>query len=208
MKLRYVIFILLLAPSFEMSAAEPIQRPTFQEGAFWHYQVSHKEWVEYDSEAIRSGDYELHYNGRRVRVFRITDGTKVEVRGRAAGELPRMLGTFDRQTRFLDFPMLEDKHWKAEFKGGGRVQRPVHTDNLVSGTKKITIPAGTFEALRIERDDRDRRVNTREYYYVVQCGCIALYSLEITSHPTAWPRSYFGKREITLTKFGSVKELQ
>ena len=103
MKLGYVIFILLLAPSCEMSAAEPIQRPTFQKGAFWHYQVSHKEWVEYDSEAIRSGDYELLYNGRRVRVFRITDGTKVEVRGRAAGELPRMLGTFDRQTRFLDF---------------------------------------------------------------------------------------------------------
>lgn len=116
-----------------------------------------------------------------------------------------MLGTFDRQTRFLDFPLFEGKHWKTEFKGGGRGRvRPVYTDNLVTGTKNITIPAGTFEALRVERDDRDRRVNTREYYYVVQCGCIALYSLEVTSHPTAWPRSYFRKREITQIRFGSI----
>jgi hypothetical protein len=197
------LFLLPLLPSL-LLAGEVVQRPALQAGDFWLYQVSHRDWIDYDSRAIRSGEYELYHDGSRLRVFRLGQGMKIEVHGRAEGELPRMLGIFDRPNQLLEFPLVEGKRWQSKFKGGGRGRvRPIYTDNLVTGTKKIATPAGAFDALRIERDDRDRRVNTREYYYVAECGCIGLYSREITSHPTTWPRRYYGKREIILLKFGS-----
>jgi hypothetical protein len=120
-----------------------------------------------------------------------------------------MLATFKGQTTLLEFPLFEGKKWKTQYRYDGGRRRTVTTDHLVSGTKSITIPAGTFEAFRIERDDRTdgRRgnIHTSEYFYVVACGCIALYSLEITSGATAWPRRYIGKREITLIEFRSMK---
>ena len=196
---KYLFFALLLAPDL-LLGAQQVQRPQLPDGAFWQYRVSHKDWVEYRSDDIQSGDYELLYTRGRVVVFKLADGKKGEISGPAVGELRHMLGTYKSPSSFLEFPLFEGKKWKTKYKGAGN--RPVYTDHLVTATKSITIPAGTFEALRVERDDRDRRVNTREYYYVVECGCIALYSLEISSPPSVWPRRYFGKRQIELLKFG------
>ena len=97
------LFLLPLMPSL-LLAAEVVQRPTLQAGDFWHYQVSHTDWIDYDSRAIRSGEYELYHDGSRLRVFRLGQGIKIEVHGRAEGELPRMLGIFDRPNALLEFP--------------------------------------------------------------------------------------------------------
>ena len=76
----FLFLFLLLAPPL-LLAAEPVRRPEPRDGDFWQFQVSHKEWVNYDSRAIRSGNYELVYNRGRVRVFKLSDGAKVEIRG-------------------------------------------------------------------------------------------------------------------------------
>jgi len=193
---------LLFLPSL-LSAAEPVQRPVIRNRSYWQFQVSQKEWITDSSAALHPGLYELRATQGRVLVFKLSDGAKQVIRGSEAGELRTMLGTFKGKQALIEFPLFEGKSWKTEFrKAKGRLE---HTDHLVTGKTIVTTPAGSFEALRIERDDRDfKRVRTREYYYVVECACLARYSMEIKSAPTYWPPKYFGKREITLVKFGSL----
>jgi len=131
----------------------------------------------------------------------LVDGAKVEIGGSAEGELRGMLGPFKAAWAFLEFPMFEGESWKTEYTNARK--HSVFTDNPVTGTTTVTTPAGTFEALKIERDDGDfRSVRTRECYYIVQCASIALYSVEVKSAPTYWPPEYYGKRDIPLIKFG------
>ena len=200
MAVRYLFLFLFLAPAV-LFAAEPVQRPAYRLNTFWQFQVSHKEWINYDSAALHPGVYELDLTPGKLTVFELVDGAKVEIRRSAEGELRGMLGPFKAAWAFLEFPLFEGKSWKTEYTNARK--HSVFTDNLVTGTTRVTTPAGAFEALKIERDDRDfRSVRTREYYYVVQCACIALYSIEAKSAPTFWPPEYYGKREITLIKFG------
>ena len=200
------LFLFLFVEDASLSAAQ-MQAPKPREGDVWHFQVSHMDWINWSSDAIQSGDYEIRYIQSELRIFRISDRASEEISGTRVGPLLRMLGTFKDQSALLEFPLFEGKQWKTQY--GVRRGKTVITDHLVTGTKSITVPAGTFEALKIERDDRTdgRRgyINTSEYFYVVACGCIALYSLEITSGATAWPRRYFGKREITLIEFRPMK---
>jgi hypothetical protein len=204
------LFLFLFFQGTSLSAGEPVQAPQSREGDFWRFQVSHKDWITWSSDAIQSGDYEVRYTQGALRIFRLSDREKEEISGIKVGPLLRMLGTFKGQSALLEFPLFEGKKWKTQYRHDGGRRRTVTTDHLVSGRKSITVPAGTFEAFRIERDDRTdgRRgyVNTSEYFYVAACGCIALYSLEITSGATRWPRRYFGKREITLLEFRSMKD--
>jgi hypothetical protein len=203
------LFLFLVFEAASLRAGEPVQAPQSREGDVWHFQVLHKDWINWSSDAIQSGDYEVRYSNGKLRIFWLSDRAKEEISGTRVGPLLRMLGTFKGQTTLLEFPLFEGKKWKTQYRHDGGRRRTVTTDHLVSGTKSITIPAGTFEAFRIERDDRTdgRRgnINTSEYFYVVACGCIALYSLQITSGSTAWPRRYIGKREITLIEFRSIK---
>ena len=203
------LFLFLFLENASLSAAERVQAPQFAEGDVWHFQVSHKDWINWSTDALQSGDYELRYTQGKLRIFGLSDRAKEEISGIRVGPLLRMLGTFKSQSTLLEFPLFEGKKWKTEYRHDGGTRRTVTTDHLVSGTKSITVPAGTFEAFRIERDDRTdgRRgyINTSEYFYVAACGCIALYSLEITSGATRWPRRYFGKREIMLIEFRSMK---
>jgi hypothetical protein len=205
---RFFVFVVLRSSS--LRAGESVQAPQFREGDFWRFQVSHKDWITWSSEAIQSGDYEVRYTQGALRIFRLSDRAKEEINGIKVGPLLRMLGTFKGQSALLEFPLFEDKKWKTQYRHDGGRRRTVTTDHLVSRPKRITVPAGTFEAFIIERDDRTdgRRgyINTSEYFYVAACGCIALYSLEITSGATRWPRRYFGKREITLLEFRSMKD--
>jgi hypothetical protein len=204
-----LLFLFLFFEQASLSAGEPLQAPQPREGDGWRFQVSHKDWINWSSDAIQSGDYELRYTQGKLRIFRLSDRAKVEISDTAGAPLRRMLGTFKGQSALLEFPLFEAKEWKTQYRHDGGRRRTVTTDHLVSGPKSITVPAGTFEAFRIDRDARTdgRRgtINTSEYFYVVACGCIALYSLEITSGATAWPRRYFGKREITLIEFRSMK---
>jgi hypothetical protein len=203
------LFLFLFLENASLSAAERVQAPQFAEGDVWRFQVSHKDWITWSSDAIQSGDYEVRYTQGELRIFRFSDRAKEEISGIRVGPLLRMLGTFKGQTTLLEFPLFEGKKWKTQYRHDGGRRRTVTTDHLVSGPTSITVPAGMFEAFKIERDDRTdgRRgyINTSEYFYVVACGCIALYSVEITSGATAWPRRYFGKREITLIDFKSMQ---
>jgi hypothetical protein len=203
-----LLFLFLFSEDASLGAAQA-QAPQPREGDVWHFQVVHKDWINWSSDAIQSGDYELRHSQGKLRIFRLSDRGKMEISDTAGAPLRRMLGTFKGQTTLLEFPLFEGKKWKTQYRYNGGRRRTVTTDHLVSGTKNITVPAGTFEAFRIERDDRTdgRRgnVNTSEYFYVVACGCVALYSLEITSGATAWPRRYVGKREITLIEFRSMQ---
>jgi hypothetical protein len=203
------LFLLLFLQAASLNAGEQVQAPQFREGDVWHFQVLHKDWVDWSSDAMQSGDYEVRYTQGELRIFRLSDRAKEEISGIRVGPLLRMLGTFKGQTTLLEFPLFEGKKWKTQYRHDRGRRRTVTTDHLVSGPKNITVSAGTFEAFRIDRDARTdgRRgtINTSEYFYVVACGCIALYSLEITSGATAWPRRYIGKREITLIEFRSMK---
>lgn len=200
---------LLFFEAASVRAGEPVQAPQSREGDVWRFQVSHKDWITWSSDAIQPGDYEVRYTQGELRIFRLSGRAKEEVSGIRVGPLLRMLGTFKDQSALLDFPLFEGKKWKTQYRHDRGRRRTVTTDHLVSGPKSITVPAGTFEAFRIDRDDRTdgRRgyINTSEYFYVAACGCIALYSLEITSGATRWPRRYFGKREIILIEFRSMK---
>ena len=203
------LFLLLFVEVASLHAGELVQAPQPREGDIWHFQVSHKDWITWSSDALQSGDYEVLYTQGELRIFRLSDRVKEEISGIRVDPLLRMLGTFKGQSTLLEFPLFEGKKWKTQYRHDGGRRRTVTTDHLVSGPKSVTVPAGTFEAFMIERDDRTdgRRgyINTSEYFYVAACGCIALYSLEITSGATRWPRRYFGKREITLVEFRSTK---
>jgi hypothetical protein len=198
---------LLFFEAASLRGGEPVQGPQPREGDVWRFQVSHKDWIEWSSEEIQSGNYEVSYTQGKLKVFSLSNSAKGEIGDTAAAPLRRLLGPFKGQSALLQFPLFESKKWKTRYAiGRGDT---VTTDHLVTGTKSIDIPAGTFEAFRIERyarvSGRYGRVYTSEYFYVVACGCIALYSLEITSAPSVWPRRYIGKREITLIEFRSMK---
>jgi hypothetical protein len=203
------LFLFLFFEAASLSAGESVQAPQSREGDVWRFHVSHKDWINWSSDAIQSGDYEVRYTQGELKTFRLSDRAKEEISGIRVGPLLRMLGTFKGQATLLEFPLFEGKKWKTQYRHDGGRRRTVTTDHLVSGPKSITVPAGTFEAFRIDRDARTdgRRgyINTSEYFYVAACGCIALYSLEITSGATRWPRRYFGKREIMLIEFRSMK---
>jgi hypothetical protein len=207
---RFLLLVLLLfLKDVSLYGAEGVQAPRFTEGDVWRFQVSHKDWITWSSDALQSGDYEVLYTQGELRIFRLFDRAKEEISGIRIDPLLRMLGTFKGKSTLLEFPLFEGKKWETQYRHDRGRRRTVTTDHLVSGPKSITVPAGTFEAFMIERDDRTdgRRgyINTSEYFYVAACGCIALYSLEITSGATRWPRRYFGKREIMLIEFRSMK---
>jgi hypothetical protein len=203
------LFLFLFFDAISLSAGEQVKTPEFREGDVWRFQVSHKDWINWSSDAIQSGDYEVRYAQGELRIFRLFDRAKEEISGIRVDPLLRMLGTFKGQSTLLEFPLFEGKKWKTQYRHDRGRRRTITTDHLVSGPKSITVPAGAFEAFRIDRDDRTdgRRgyINTSDYFYVAACGCIALYSLEITSGATRWPRRYFGKREIMLIEFRSMK---
>jgi hypothetical protein len=209
MALVLASLFLLFFEAALLRAGEPLQAPQSREGDVWRFEVSHKDWITWRSDALQSGDYEVRYTQGELRIFRLSDRAKEEISGTRVGPLLRMLGIFKGQSALLEFPLFEGKKWKTQYRHDGGRRRTVTTDHLVSGPKSVTVPAGTFEAFMIERDDRTdgRRgyINTSEYFYVAACGCIALYSLEITSSATRWPRRYFGKREIILIEFRAMK---
>jgi hypothetical protein len=106
------VFLFLFLENASLSAAQ-VKAPQPREGDIWHFQVSHKDWINWSSDAIQSGDYEVRYTQGELKTFRLSDRAKEEISGIRVGPLLRMLGTFKGQTTLLEFPLFEGKKWNS-----------------------------------------------------------------------------------------------
>jgi hypothetical protein len=55
------LFLFLFFEAASLSAGESVQAPQSREGDVWRFHVSHKDWINWSSDAIQSGDYEVRY---------------------------------------------------------------------------------------------------------------------------------------------------
>jgi hypothetical protein len=97
------LFLFLFLEDVSLSAAQ-VKAPQPREGDVWHFQVSHKDWINWSSDAIQSGDYEVRYTRGELKTFRLSDRAKEKISGIRVGPLLRMLGTFKGQATLLEFP--------------------------------------------------------------------------------------------------------
>ena len=135
-----------------------VEAPVYQEGQFWEFTVG-----EYDystkSSVFLNGDYKVFFSNGQ---FKISDGGQVSARG--AGILMAMVNKDDnrggdfRGGNFLTFPLVlgekKDPYEYITTRIGLPYQVRATAEIKVVGFEEITVPAGKFRAVRIERDDK------------------------------------------------------
>jgi len=85
------LFLFLFFEAASLSAGEQVKAPQFREGDVWRFQVSHTDWINWSTDALQSGDYEVRYTQGKLRIFGLSDRAKEEMSGIRVGPLLRML---------------------------------------------------------------------------------------------------------------------
>jgi hypothetical protein len=124
-------------------AAAPVYK-----GGSWVYRVSSKLHSGSRSNLLPDGDYEITFEEGKRRIFQLDNGQKVAVSN--PGNLTLMLptkGIVESDLQYFQFPLAVGKKWTAKYYSG----RWLTAENSVTGTETVTTAAGSFSAIKIER---------------------------------------------------------
>ena len=172
--------------------------PRYKEGDFWHFRAAESDYRTPPKPSIH-GDYEVVFSGGRLRVFKLTGNQRQAVLGAEAGSIRRLLGTFRDDVELLRFPLFVGQKWTNTYLNAQGELRNV--ENHVATVEKVTTPAGTFQAFRIERRDEAAEKGNPAvltYFYSPETGSVVKITYQGFS-----PKGPGGKREVELIKFGS-----
>jgi hypothetical protein len=154
-KLAQVFIVIIVIAAFNAFAQEQAPKPTYQEGDFWQYKVSEKDFTTRSTTTALNGTYELRYIQGKVKAFLLNgpDQQEVNVGPDTTGEYLLLLlgGTDERQS--LNFPLNVGKKWNYSFRRkppGARNYDNYHVAVNVIGVEQVATTAGTFKAFRLE----------------------------------------------------------
>lgn len=130
------------------TAGRAVEAPTFSVGDFWKYRRPHKGSEFSRTVTAIKSDLVTMVTGSGQELVFTKEGN--EVLGHDLGGLPQR---FDPFVPRLQFPLQEGKSWTRSYTGRDeRAPRPKNGTlwAKVSGWERISLPAGTFDSLRIE----------------------------------------------------------
>ncbi|MBI2987577.1 MAG: hypothetical protein HYY45_12500 [Deltaproteobacteria bacterium] len=170
----------------------------YKEGDFWHFRAVESSFTTTPTPSVH-GDYEVVFSGGRLQVFKLTGNQRQGVLGGEAGSIRRLLGRTRDDFELLRFPLFVGQGWSNSYLTVQGALRNV--ENHVATVEKVTTPAGTFQAFKIERRDEAAEKGNPAvltYFFSPETGSLVKYTFQSLS-----PRGPGGKREIELIKFGS-----
>lgn len=192
------VLVLSLASAFGQERAS---LPTYTQGDFWQYRVvEHGEYMKTEQEL--NGIYEIAFVNGAFKAFKVQAQQKTEIRA-GAGVL---IGLFSANAfQYIQFPLFAGKSWTTDYTFRPRrrdVKRSITALTKVTDFADVTTGAGTFTAVKLERDARFKNVDhwTLVYYWSPQTRSVVKYEMNVLKGEAAG-----SKREIELIKFGSVR---
>jgi hypothetical protein len=135
--------------------------PVLKSGESWTYREleaygMRRELARWTMEVVESGS-----SGARLTVRSSTDEAAAEVRFAEPGQLTAGIlsrqvapGRIDPPLLLRPYPLTEGRRWEQEvsrLEPTSGAQRRVHLSGRVVGWEKVRVPAGEFDALKIER---------------------------------------------------------
>jgi len=193
---------MIVMGALNLSAQEQAPKPTYQEGDFWQYKVSTKDWITGNTSEALNGIYELTYTQGRVTAFLLsgTNREEINVSPDTSGQnlLPLLGGTDERLS--LKFPLSVGQKWTYEYRNrapGAKSAWTHHAEVNVTGVEQVATTAGAFKAFRLEESVSfgTQRAFSTTYFFSPETRSV-IKSTEV--------RDFGGTREIELIKFGSA----
>ena len=163
------------------------------EGDFWRYRGSNQTGPDsptYRVTRVFADGYEVHYvsNKREQITVRLNaDGNPLLQTGQAGSEDIKFVPFAPN----FQFPLLPGKKWRGTFRGecGTLCSFDVDSEYEVRGWEKVTVPAGSFDALRI-----DGRDNYRHLMGATSTGSGSMWLVPEIKRPVKFDYTYAGKR--------------
>jgi hypothetical protein len=192
---------IFLISALKVFGQEQASEPVFQEGDFWRFKATEREAFAKTSNPL-DGIYECIYSKGLHRMFQVTDDKRELLKPRP-WPLLVLFGLYKTQED-LKFPLSVGQKWDYQYRIAERGARREFNRNVqisVTGIEQVTTPAGTFQAFKLEKEDRlgPRDFWLTTYYYSPETKSVIKSFTDYSGAGTA------GKREIELIKFGSVR---
>ncbi len=181
-------------PDMGRNRETPVGAPALPgEGDFWRYRGSNQNGPDsptYKASKVQSNSIELRYVsnvGEQMTLVLNADWNPVAQLGQKGAEDIRYV-PFAEQ---FQFPLEPGKKWRGTFKGecGALCSFEVDYEYEVRGWERITVPAGTFDVLRI-----DGRDNFRHIFGLTSIGTSSVWFAPEAKRPVKLDYTYRGKR--------------
>jgi hypothetical protein len=154
-----------------LSAAEFGARPEWVVGETWSFRSTDAS----DPSADRST--ELKVLSKSAQAYEVAlkssrDGERVQQYNAAMTEITKVGATPERERKFVDWPLTPGKTWTFDYYEASRryPDRIYHytVSAKVLGNEVVTVPAGTFDAVKIAYEGRFTRSDGGSYAKVTQ----------------------------------------
>ncbi|MBI2023827.1 hypothetical protein HYT00_00295 [Candidatus Giovannonibacteria bacterium] len=179
-KLLLLVIVYFISLTFSSVLAEEIKEPVYNSGDSWRINYSHKSTIS-ATDVLPSGTYDIVFDGKEFTVFTVENGE----RGAEYLPLGRVRRSFfvfltpepfEVKVPMFKFPLVEGTTWEGEFfskEGTDRRGSTVKAKVTVLGQEEVAVPAGTFRAYKISREEAlgqpKQKIYTYWYSPVAKC---------------------------------------
>lgn len=186
---QVLIFLFLTS-----TVAAETQGPSYRDGDFWVFKVDRQSTAFSSSRAIH-GVYTVRFRDGKL----LTDADDVQY---FSDTVPSVHG-LTQNPPWLRFPLTLGKKWTYEFRytSDNRREYSVSAEFSVVASETVTVPAGTFEALKLVRTDLGARAGkiVHMYFYSSKSGSVVRVDTEYESGTTI---------KVELLEYGDKKVTQ
>jgi hypothetical protein len=177
--------------SIPMLALAETPSPTYRDGDFWVFKIDRQSTAFISTRAIH-GVYTVRFREGKF----LTDADDVQY---FSDTVPSVHG-LTQNPPWLRFPLTLGKKWTYEFRyisDDGR-QYSVSAEFLVAGPETVSVPGGTFEAVKIVRSDLGARAGriVHTYFYSSKTGSVVKVDTHYQSGTTI---------KVELSEYGNKK---
>ena len=163
------VTMMMFAPS--LIGAETLERPEWRVGETWSYSTRDAR----DPSALRTSESKVltkSTDGYELASKSSRDGESVRRYNPAMNELTKVAQTPERERKFIDWPLTPGKTWTFEYYEASRRFPGLiyhYTFNAkVVGPEAVSVPAGKFDAIKIDYEGRFTRSEGGSHAKVVQ----------------------------------------
>ncbi len=172
----------------------PVSAPALPaEGDFWRYRGSNQNGPDsptYRVTRVFADGYEVHYvsnKNEQITVRLNADGNPLSQTGQAGAEDIKFVPLAPN----FQFPLMPGKKWRGSYRGacGPLCSFDVDSEYEVRGWEKVSVPAGSFDALRIDGGDTYRHLMGAK-----SAGSGSMWLVPEIKRPVKFEYTYSGKR--------------
>ena len=193
-RLSAAVQVASIAPAPAPDRATSVSAPALPKaGDFWRYRGSNQNGPDaptYRVADVRGDRIEIRYasniNEQMTLVLNADWNPVAQLGQRGADDV-----RFVPFAPYFQFPLAPGKKWRGQYKGecGPLCSFEVDCEYEVRGWETISVPAGKFEALRI-----DSRDNYRHAFGMTSVGTRSAWLVPKLKHPVKFEYHYGGKR--------------